>query len=170
MGVSPTSLRSMRIGGLDVPTNVKIIHASEFIKATLEGKLDFEESKRGLQEIASAAGPLADCEIILDTRKAEVVMSPSDLWYLAAELGELRENLRRRRIAVLCPLEHFNRAEFFELCAQNRGFSIRTFTSFKDAINWLTSSTDKVPRKNGGNKTGPSPSIQSGCHCLEMLK
>jgi hypothetical protein len=152
-----------------VPTNIKIIHASEFIKATLEGKLDFEESKRGLQEIASAAGPLADCEIILDTRKAEVVMSPSDLWYLAAEFGKLRENLQRR-IAVLCPLEHFDQAEFFALCAQNRGFSVRTFTSFEDAINWLTSSTDKVPRKNGVNKTGPSQSIQSGRCCLEMLK
>ncbi len=153
-----------------MPTNVKIIHASEFIKATAEGKLDFEESKRALQEIASAAGPLADCEIILDTRKAEVVMSPSDLWYLAAELDKLRKDLHGRKIAVLCPLEDFDHAEFFELCAQNRGFSVRAFTSFEDAIDWPTSSTDKVPRKNGVNKAGPSQSIQSECHCLEMLK
>ena len=127
-----------------MPTDIKIIHASDFIKATPEGKLDFEESKRGLQAIASAAGPLADCEIMLDTRKAEVVMSPSDLWYLAAELDKFRKDFYQRKTAVLCPLEHFDQAEFFELCAQNRGFSVRAFTSFEDAIDWLTSSTDTM--------------------------
>jgi hypothetical protein len=126
-----------------MPTNIKIIHASEFIKATPEGELDFEESKRLLREIESAASSLADYAIIVDTRKAQLRMSPANLWYLAAELGKSRASFLGKT-AVLCPLESFDQAEFFELCAQNRGFSVRAFTSFEDAIDWLTSSTDDI--------------------------
>ena len=118
-------------------TNVKIIHAHDFIKATPEGQLDFEESKRLLTEIASvAASSVVDYEIILDTRKAQIEMSATDLWYLATELSNFRRAFSRK-IAVLCPVEKFDRAAFFALCAENRGFQISAFASYDDAIEWL---------------------------------
>jgi len=117
--------------------NVRIIYGHDFIKASPEGHLDFEKSKRLLIEIASASTALVDYEIILDTREAQPEMSITDLWYLAAELSNLREAFSRKT-AVLCPLEGFNHAGFFALCAQNRGFQVQPFTSFEDAINWLT--------------------------------
>jgi hypothetical protein len=73
-----------------MPTDIRIIHAHDFIKATPEGHLDLEESKKLLMEIASVSAPLVDYEIILDTRKAELEMSATDLWHLAAELSNLR--------------------------------------------------------------------------------
>ena len=87
-------------------------------------------------EIASASAPSVDYEIILDTRKAQSEMSITDLWYLAAELSNLRKAFSRKT-AVLCPLERFDHAGFFALCAQNRGFHVSAFTSFEDAIEWL---------------------------------
>jgi len=117
-------------------TNVKIIHAHDFIKATPEGQFDFEKSKRGIAEIASASSSLGDFEIILDTRKAQIEMSATDLWYLAAELTDFRKAFSRK-IAVLCPVEKFDRAAFFALCAENRGFQISAFASCDDAIEWL---------------------------------
>ncbi len=120
-----------------MPTNLKIIHAHDFIRATPEGPLDFEKSLKLLLEIASVSTPLSDYEIILDTRKAQAEMSVSDLWDLAAELSKLRATFSRKKIAVLCPLEGFDEAEFFALCAQNRGFMVKAFTSFEDAIEWL---------------------------------
>ena len=120
-----------------MPTNIRIIHAHDFIKATPEGHLDFEESKKLLMEIVSAAAPLVDYEIILDTRKAKAVMSASQLWFLAAELIKYRKAFTRKT-AVLCPLEQFDYAEFFAHCARDRGFEIRAFTSLDDAIEWLT--------------------------------
>ncbi len=72
----------------------------------------------------------------MDTRKAQVEKSVSDLWYLAAELNNLRKAFSRRT-AVLCPLEGFDHAGFFALCAQNRGLRVMAFTSFEDAIEWL---------------------------------
>ena len=120
-----------------MPTNIRIIYAHDFIKATPEGHLDLEESKKLLMEIASASAGLADYEIILDTRKAQIEMSATDLWYMASELSKHRSTFSRHKMAVLCPLERFDQAEFFALCAKNRGFQVRAFTSFEDAIEWL---------------------------------
>jgi hypothetical protein len=117
-------------------TNIRIVQAHDFIKATPEGKLDLETSKELLMEIASASAPLVDYDIILDTRKAQTRMSVTDLWYLAAELSNLRK-VFSRKTAVLCPIERFDDAGFFALCAQNVGLQVRAFTSFEDAIEWL---------------------------------
>ncbi|HYM60808.1 MAG TPA: hypothetical protein VEZ11_07935 [Thermoanaerobaculia bacterium] len=122
-----------------MPTNIRVIRASDFIKATPEGRLDFRESRELLAEIASASADLREHEIILDTRTAQIEMSVADLWYLAAELSDLRKAFFGKT-AVLCPLEQFDRAGFFALCAQNRGFRVRAFTLFEEAIEWLVSS------------------------------
>ena len=122
-----------------MPANIRIIHAHDFIKATPEGRLDLEESMKLLTEIASAAAPLVDYHIILDTRKAQSEMSVSDLWHLAAELSKNFHKAVSRipKTAVLCPRERFDHAEFFALCAQNRGYQVSAFTSFEDALEWL---------------------------------
>ena len=120
-----------------MPTDIRIIRARDFIRATAEGELDFQAAQKTLIEIASAAARLVDYEILLDTRKAKVRMSAGDLWFLAAELSKLREAFSRKT-AVLCPLEHFDQAGFFALCAKNRGVRISAFTSFEAAIEWLT--------------------------------
>jgi hypothetical protein len=117
-------------------TNIKIIHAQDFIKATLEGQLDLEKSKEVLMKIASAPASKDDYEIIVDTRKAEVQMTVYDLWYLAKEMGNQRKAFSRKT-AILCPLVKFDSAEFFALCAKNRGLQVMAFTSFEDSIEWL---------------------------------
>ena len=120
---------------------IKIIHAQDFLKATPEGELDFEESKRILLEIASVVVPQDDYELIIDTRKAHSVMSPTNLWQLAKEISTFGEKFRRKT-AVICPRERFDQAKFFELCSHNRGYQIHAFTSYEDAIDWLCSTTE----------------------------
>jgi hypothetical protein len=72
-------------------TNIRIIHAHDFIKATPEGLFDFEKSKNLLIEVASASVSLVDYHIILDCRKMQGRLSAIDLWYLAAELSKIRQ-------------------------------------------------------------------------------
>jgi hypothetical protein len=124
-----------------MPTNIRVIHAGDFIRATPEGELDLEKSKELLLGVASTAASLADYEILLDMRKAQGKMSLTDMWYLAAELSEHREAFSRRT-AVLCPLERFDLAGFFALCAENRGFRVGAFTSYEDAMEWLIDNGD----------------------------
>jgi len=121
-----------------MPTNIRIIHAHDFINATPEGELDFATTKKLLMEIVSASAPLGEYDIVLDTRKAQSRLSVTDLWYLAAELGKLRELFSRPvKTAVLCPLIRFDFADFFALCAKNRGFNVKAFSSLEDSIEWL---------------------------------
>ena len=119
-----------------MPTDIRIIRARDFIRATAEGELDFQAAQKTLLEIASTAARLVDYEILLDTRKAKIRMSAGDLWFLAAELSKLREAFSRKT-AVLCPVEQFDSAKFFALCAENQGLGIKAFTRFEDAIDWL---------------------------------
>ena len=120
-------------------SNIRVIRAHDFVRATEDGQIDFEKSRKLLGEVAEAAAALVDYEIILDTRKAQGKLSVTDLWYLAAELSNLGKAVHRKT-AVLCPLEHFDSAKFFELCAQNRGLRVSAFTSYEEAMEWLMSS------------------------------
>jgi hypothetical protein len=120
-----------------MPATIKIIHATDFIKATAEGEIDLEESKRLLVEFVSTTN-LVDYELIMDTRKAHSSMSVTNLWYLAAEISKAGKNLPRKT-AILCPRERFDHVAFFALCAQNRGFNVRAFTGYEDAMEWLIS-------------------------------
>jgi hypothetical protein len=120
----------------EMVTDIRIIHAHDFIRATPEGKLDFEKSRKLLTEIASASGPLVDYNVILDTRKAHTEMSVAELWHLAAEISNVRK-VFTRKTAVLCPIKEFDHAAFFALCAKNRGLKIQAFTPYEDAMEWL---------------------------------
>jgi hypothetical protein len=122
-------------------TKIRIIHAQDFLKATPEGELNFEESKRILLEIAAIVVTQDDYALIIDTRKAHSVMSPTDLWLLAKEIGTFGEKFRRKT-AVICPHDRFDQAKFLELCSHNRGYDIHAFTSYEDAIDWLCSTTE----------------------------
>ena len=96
-----------------------------------------------LLDIAAVAPELKNFSVILDTRKAQSGMNETDLWYLASELkNHFRDIAQSPKMAVLCPHDRFNKAAFFALCANNRGFNISAFTDFENAYEWLISSDD----------------------------
>ncbi len=126
-----------------MPVNDKIIRATDFLIATPTGQVDFEKSKRLLLTIASAATNLVAHEILLDMRSAQSKLSATDVWILAAELSR-RRTAFPGKIAVLCRLNGSGQAAFFALCAQNRGFPVRAFTSFENALEWLSADQPQV--------------------------
>jgi hypothetical protein len=115
---------------------IRIIRAHDLIKATPEGRVDLAEFRKLILEITSAAASSVDYEILLDTRKARVEVSKTDLFFLASGLCK-RLGAFARKTAVLCPLDRFDYAGFFALCAENRGLEVKAFTSFEEAIEWL---------------------------------
>ena len=118
-------------------TCIRIIQANDFIKATSEGSLDLEESKRRLRAVAVTIDPVVNYDAMLDTRQSPSSLSVTDLWHLAAELNNLRKTFSRK-MAVLCSAEQFDRGGFFALGSQNSGLQVQTFTSFAGATEWLT--------------------------------
>ena len=120
-----------------MPTQVQFIRASDFLIATPKGQLDLERSEKLLTSLALASASLIAHEVLLDMRGAQVALSATDLWKLAAALSRLHTTFPGR-VAVLCLPNRAGRAEFFALCAQNRGFPIGAFTSFEGAVEWLS--------------------------------
>ena len=119
-------------------TNLKVINGQKIIKATPSGELAFDGAKELISEIAAACMPLPDHVILLDLRKALLRMSIADLRLLANELSKHRPALYRK-FAVVCPRGKYDDLAFFAVCAQNRGFIVRVFSSNDGAIEWVTS-------------------------------
>ena len=142
---------------------IRVIHAHDFIKATAAGELDFAASKKLLLDISSAAATLVDYEVLLDTRNAQSDMSLTDLWHLATAVGNLDQTLPRK-IAVLCPLENFDQAGFFALCGENEGLKVRAFTSFEEAMTWLTSRRPDLAAVFPQPDSAPQQDIQAKPH------
>ena len=124
-----------------MPTNVKVIQSHEFVRARPGGVLNMEASEALLLEIAKAAEGLDKAEILIDTRRAEGQLGAADLWFLADRLGKHRHAFSGKT-AVLCPMEKFDRARFFALLADSKGFDVEAFTSYEDAMAWLSGDQD----------------------------
>ena len=119
-----------------MPTNVKVIHAGDLVRARPEGEAYLEDAEQLIRDIVAAGVGLDEFEVLIDTRRVSGALSATDLWNLAEQLARHRASFARRT-AVLCPLEKFDHSRFFALCAENRGFNIRVFTSYEEAMDWL---------------------------------
>jgi hypothetical protein len=80
----------------------------------------------------------ANHHVLMDVRDADGRgLSPHNVWDLAASLQEIGFG-RSCRVAILnAPKDEFDRAEFFETCAANRGYTFRAFRDFEKALFWL---------------------------------
>ena len=102
-----------------MPANVKIIHATDFIRATPDGTAYIE--------------------------KAEQLLRAVELWHLADKLAHYRRTFGNKT-AILCPVEKFDHTRFFALCAENKGFNVQAFTDYEHAMEWLLEGDEPAPR------------------------
>ena len=119
-----------------MPANVKVIHSHDFIRARPDGQAELEKAEQLLKDIAQAGQGLEDFEVLVDTRDVSGRLSATDLWSLAEKLVRYRRTFAKRT-AILCPIDRFDHARFFTLCAENHGFNIQAFSSYEEAMEWL---------------------------------
>jgi DNA-binding response OmpR family regulator len=124
-------------------TNLKlqIVKAGDFIKSTPTGDLDMKASKEGLAQIDAAGNELKTYTVLIDLRDVRSKLSIADIYDLASHLGEYGDTFHRRTAVLARADEDLAQATFFEDTAQNRGFQVKTFTVFEDAIDWLSTVT-----------------------------
>ena len=136
-----------------MPSDIRIIHAHEFIKATPDGRLDLEETTKLLVEIASASAPSNDYDILVDTRTTQSELTVADLLDLVARLRKYRK-VFARKTAILVPVGRFDHAAFLAGRAQQDGFDANAFTSIGDAMAWLVGVGDEQPFRADGLSAG----------------
>ena len=98
-------------------------------------------SKQGLAQIAATGTDLQDYTVLIDLRDVKSRLPTTDIYELASELVKYGETFRGKTAVLARADEDIDQATFFENVAQNRGFSVRAFTVFEDAIIWLSSIT-----------------------------
>ena len=127
--LSEKSLTSLRL---------QIIKGGDFIKSTPEGSLDLKASNRGLAQIAASGALLHDYTVLIDLRDVVSRLSMADTFDLAIGLSKYGETFRRKTAVLARADEDLKQARLFEEVAQKRGFDVRAFTEFEDAMYWLS--------------------------------
>ena len=126
-------------------TKVKIIQVKEFLSFSPQGKMDLLKFKECINELSTGHGLFVDYNLLIDTRGAETHLKVFELWDLAKELATVihvgSHKGFRAKIAIVCPVDEFDQAEFFKLCASNRGLNVRAFTSFEELFEWLSTAS-----------------------------
>jgi len=91
-------------------------------------------SKQGLAQLAATGTDLQDYTVLIDPRDVKSRLSTTDIYEFASELVKYGETFRRKTAVLARDDENIDQATFFENVAQNRGFKVRAFTVFEDAI------------------------------------
>ena len=130
--LSDKSLTSLRL---------QIVKAGDFIKSTPEGSLDLKASARGLDQIAAAGSMLHNYTVLIDLRDVVSRLSMADTFDLAFSLSKYGETFHRKTAVLARPDEDLKQAKLFEEVAQKKGFDVRAFTVFEDAMYWLSNVT-----------------------------
>ena len=122
--------------------NVRVIHPSDFLRARPDGRVDLDMAKSLLAQVAAAAAPLDEYDVLIDIRDVVGQLTPDEVGELAGTLDQYRSAFLHKT-AVLCPRERSDNAKLFSLLAVSHGFPhVRAFLNYEDAMEWLLASRD----------------------------
>ena len=117
--------------------NIQLVRQADFIRTTPTGELDMNSTKELLRTLAAAGSTGDDKPMLVDIRKTSSILKKVDVFELASSLIVYGKTFRRKTAILARDDDSFDRANFFELVAKNRGYNVNAFTSFEEAIVWL---------------------------------
>jgi hypothetical protein len=123
-----------------MPIELHLIRASEFIRLDPDEHIDFEASKRVLQDLAYACRKRGIDRAMVDIRNMPVPdqprFTPSQL---AALVGAFREAgfTRQQRLAILYKHDVYGGIRNFTFFSKLRGLQVQAFHEFEVAFYWL---------------------------------
>ena len=114
---------------------IENLETGEIIRVEARGVLEESALNRidaGLYEAASEHG----CERVLyDLREAELDLSSAEIYFRPKSVSSLG-NVHHFKIAIVYSQDE-EKYQFVELTAQNKGFTLKVFKNYDDAIPWL---------------------------------
>ena len=126
-------------------SDIKVYKVKDFLRLNESGQIDFDRSTQMIHDLAVAASFYAGHNILVDLRETKLVGESSIgmVLQLALEMGRYG-SVFKGRIANVVPddEERLVIAKQFEASLHLQGFSYKVFTSFEDAIDWLSEVTE----------------------------
>ena len=134
-------------------SDVRIYKIRDFIRKNEKGDIDFERSQQIIHELAVAASFHAGHNILVDMRETSVVGDAhiGDILQLSLEMARYG-SVFKGKIANVIPGDpkRLSIARQFKNSLNLLGLRYEVFTSFEDAIDWLSDITDLSPLKTDG--------------------
>jgi hypothetical protein len=157
-----------------MPIELHVIRASDFICFDPEEQLNFEESKRVLQELALACRKRGLDRAMVDLRELPTPSKPrfTDT-ELAAMIGAFRAAgfSRGQRLAILYREDVYGTVRNFAFFGRMHGLHVQAFHDFESAIHWLWQATEHAEHKHGDHvpivrreATKPTAHLAGGIH------
>ena len=150
-----------------MPLELQIIRATEFIRVGAHGQFDLAASKAALAKLAGACRKRGIQQAMLDLRALhpgpKPVFSPADLLELVNTFPEVGFT-HQLRLVILYHSDPHKRARLFAFLSTIRGWSVRAFGDFEQALHWLSSgqTTPAQPGRSSAAKTIPTIPIRVG--------
>jgi hypothetical protein len=135
-----------------VPIEFDVIRASDFICFDADEHLNFQETKRVLQELAVACRKRGLERAMIDLRDLPVPEKPR---FTNIELASLIDGFcaagftRRQRLVVLYRQDVHGTIRSFTLIGRQQGLQIEAFDNREDAIHWLWKEIGNPEKKHG---------------------
>lgn len=116
-----------------------VLRDRRLIVARPEGKLNVQESQRALREITSNPNYDQQFKVLMDLTQIESDLDPVDILEIATSIAYPNSIFpTRQKIAIAVSGQiAFDHAAFLELCANNRGVNIKSFSHLDAATDWL---------------------------------
>ena len=114
--------------------NIQLVRQADFIRTTPTGELDMNSTKELLRTLAAAGSTGDDKPMLVDIRKTSSILKKVDVFELASSLIVYGKTFRRKTAILARDDDSFDRANFFELVAKNRGYNVNAFTSFEQTV------------------------------------
>ncbi|MEW6441210.1 MAG: hypothetical protein AB1640_09795 [bacterium] len=121
-----------------------VISIHEFLKIKPSGEYDRVETRQLLDRLAELIASSDYGGILFDVRELypTVRLTVLDIYEFVQGLVGRRTGVTNK-VAVLTRRDfQFDSAQFFEICAKNRGFQAEAFTDFEAAIDWFSVTRD----------------------------
>jgi hypothetical protein len=134
-----------RIGTIAMPLELQIIRAAEFLRMGPKGEFDMVASCAVLAQLAKACRMRGMDRALLDVRKATAPLAPKELAALVNIFHEIGF-MRNQRLAILHSGDPYRRARTFALISRMRGWKVRAFGDFEEAMAWLSSEKEQASK------------------------
>lgn len=119
-----------------MPYKLHVVKTTDFVRFDGRGNPDLVESRRALEKIATACVD-SDCNCaLIDVRDVYSTLEFTDLYNLIAAFNAMGFR-REHRLAILHRYSGSERADFFAMCAATRGWNVRAFDNFEEAMEWF---------------------------------
>jgi len=124
----------------------RVLFSKDLVVVSPEGRLDLEASETAIERLIADLENDPGSAVIFDLRSAECELSVAEIYGLVEFLSRhgSRQTLYRKMAVLLAADAHQRKADFFALCARNRGLQARAFSTVTDINDWLGTDVSAV--------------------------